>query len=308
MKRALFYAAGSAELGYGHLYRILGILNNLKSNLYYTVFVTNDVQKNFCDIHGIRSTRTLPGKLDLIVIDSKEDDLPFSIVSILNFSKPLLIAIDTFCSWSARADFIISPTFYSDQIPKFVERQNFVGGREFVSIRPGADTPLQIRDILVTFGGSDPNNITELVLEAITELNLQEKTNVILGPGYIGSVFSMKSRFPKVHFYWSVDATIEFVRFANIVITALGTTVNEIEFTKRYGFLIFNYAADELDFSYLLSSSNQKEKWISFGVFPRFERHKFKLQIQKIFSRKRADHSAALPSLNKIAQFINDKL
>jgi spore coat polysaccharide biosynthesis predicted glycosyltransferase SpsG len=308
MKRALFYAAGSAELGYGHLYRILGILNDLKSNLFYTVFVTNDVQEDFCNNHGIRCTKTLPDRLDLLVIDSKEDVLPFSIHSILNDCKPLFIAIDTFCDWRNLADFIISPTFYSEKMLNFSEQQNFIGGREFVSIRPGVDTPLQVRDILVTFGGSDPNNITKLALDAITELNLQEHTNVILGPGYKGSFHFMKRSFPKVHFYSSVDATIEFVRNSNIVVTALGTTVNEIEFTKRYGFLIFNYSTDECEFPYLLSASTQQEKWISFGMFSQFDLLNFKLQLQKYISRGSAHNFDTISNLNKTAQFISHKL
>jgi hypothetical protein len=52
MKKGLVLRSG--ERGYGHLYRILGILNNLKSNLYYTVFVTNDVQKNFCGMPPVK--------------------------------------------------------------------------------------------------------------------------------------------------------------------------------------------------------------------------------------------------------------
>lgn len=305
MGKVLFYASGSELLGYGHLYRVLGILRDLSQALHFSVLVTNELQENFYTKHGVTITRQVPRKLDLIVIDSKEDDLPFCINSILNVTNALFLAVDTFSYWSFKADFLISPTFYSDQIPKFKEHKNFLGGRDFVSIRPGNDIPMQARNILVTFGGSDPNNITELVLKSITDLDLLQDTNVILGPSYCGSILFLQNCFPQVNFYSNVDATIEFVRNANIVVTALGTTVNEIELTGKYGFLIFNYEEDKLNFTHLRSGSLQKEKWFNFGVFDQFEQQKFKKDMQKYRCRKHHYTIEALPISNRIAQFIN---
>lgn len=307
MKKALFYAAGSDHLGYGHLYRVLSIINDLKKNLFFSVLVKNETQENFWAQHGIPFVKKLPRKFDIIVIDSKEDLLPFCIDSILYDTRATFLAIDTLCGWSSKADFVISPTFYSDKMPKFKRQKNFLGGRDFVSIRPGSDTPLQVRDILVTFGGSDPNNITELILKSLTELELQKHTNVILGPSYNASRFLMETRFPKVNFYSSVDATIEFVRSANIVVTALGTTVNEIEFTKKFGFLIFNYEEDELDFGHLRSSSMQKEKWFNFGIHQKFKKQKFELAMRKYLNRRSHEQIEKIPNLNRISEFINLK-
>ncbi len=87
-----------------------------------------------------------------------------------------------------------------------------------------------VDNILITFGGTDPNNFTEKVLDSILSTNYKGNINVILGLGYknFESIISKYESNPIVQIYRNVSNISEFMFKADIIFTSAGRTMYEI--------------------------------------------------------------------------------
>ena len=88
----------------------------------------------------------------------------------------------------------------------------------------------EVNNILITFGGTDPNNLSKKVLDAILSTNYGGRINVILGLGYVG-VDDFVSRYESnssVQIYQNVSNISEFMFKADIIFTSAGRTMYEI--------------------------------------------------------------------------------
>ena len=87
-----------------------------------------------------------------------------------------------------------------------------------------------VENILITFGGTDPNNFTERVINAITKTSYEGRINVILGLGYSdkeGLISRIESN-PSIQVYTNVSNISEFMFKADIIFTSAGRTMYEI--------------------------------------------------------------------------------
>ncbi len=88
----------------------------------------------------------------------------------------------------------------------------------------------QVKNVLITFGGTDPNNLSQKVLDAILNTSYEGRINVILGLGY-GDVEGLVAKYesnPSVQIYQNVSNISEFMFKADIIFTSAGRTMYEI--------------------------------------------------------------------------------
>lgn len=88
----------------------------------------------------------------------------------------------------------------------------------------------KVENVLITFGGTDPNNLSQKVLDAILNTNYNGRINVILGLGYSdveGLVAQYESN-PMVQIYQNVSNISEFMFKADLIFTSAGRTMYEI--------------------------------------------------------------------------------
>ena len=87
-----------------------------------------------------------------------------------------------------------------------------------------------VDNILITFGGTDPNNFTEKVIDSILSTNYKGNINVILGLGYknFEKIISKYESTPIVQIYRNVSNISEFMFKADIIFTSAGRTMYEI--------------------------------------------------------------------------------
>ena len=87
-----------------------------------------------------------------------------------------------------------------------------------------------VDNILITFGGTDPNNFTEKVLDSILSTKYNGNINVILGLGYknFEKIISKYESNPIVQIYRNVSNISEFMFKADIIFTSAGRTMYEI--------------------------------------------------------------------------------
>ena len=262
--RICVYADGHPSRGFGHLYRMKSLWERCFRTKTSSFLSINDMESSFYTKHGMPFfDLSHPNPCDLLIVDTKVD-LP---EQILESPRSFTIGVDSVSGWAAEADSLIFPTFYFNKkrLPQSLAVRNVLGGREFTLIRPPATAKVS-RPILITFGGSDPNNITEKVLSILKVEGLLEDVTVIIGPGFAGFE-RIYTNFSEAEILYSVPTTTEYVASAETVITALGTTLQEVEFFQKKGAVIANYEPDALDFDAVLEGSVCPNNWVYCGSF-----------------------------------------
>lgn len=87
-----------------------------------------------------------------------------------------------------------------------------------------------VKNVLITFGGTDPNNFTEKVLGAVLSTNYDGRINVVVGLGYsdLDGLISKYQTNPLIQFYKNVSNISEYMFNADIIFTSAGRTMYEI--------------------------------------------------------------------------------
>ena len=88
----------------------------------------------------------------------------------------------------------------------------------------------EVNNVLLTFGGTDPNNFTEKVLEAIMDIGFPGRIDIILGFGYPNKeeLIEKYEIYPNVQIYTNVNNISDFMLKADIVFTSAGRTMYEV--------------------------------------------------------------------------------
>lgn len=279
------YADGVPERGYGHLFRQFGVWQNI-SSYYDTFFLCDtDMQREFCEERNLPFTSTgipLDGS-DVMIIDSKAD-LPAAIQS-HRHRIGYTIAVDTLETWARDVECIVFPSFYFDsRIAEYFSKQTkVITGRDYVLLRQSPQS-YKSRPILVTFGGSDPNKLTEMVLQELVKKGLGKQVTALIGPGFTKSPQWFAEQFPTVDVLGSQKTTFELVGSATQVISALGVTLQEVEYLGKPCMVIFNYLSDASDFDILREASDHSKTWVNGGFYGNLNLTKFEGALDDLLS------------------------
>ncbi len=88
----------------------------------------------------------------------------------------------------------------------------------------------EVNEVLLTFGGTDPNNLTEKTLEAIIESGFDKSITVILGLGYENKM-AIKSKYENninVRILENVKNMSDYMAAADLIFTSAGRTMYEV--------------------------------------------------------------------------------
>lgn len=87
-----------------------------------------------------------------------------------------------------------------------------------------------VNNVLITFGGTDPNNFTEKVIDSILSTSYEGRINVILGLGYQGleELIEKYESNQAIQIYRNVSNISEFMFKADLIFTSAGRTMYEI--------------------------------------------------------------------------------
>lgn len=284
IKNYIFYAAGSFEDGYGHLYRVLGIFNKYLSQKKSFFLYRNKVQKNFYESNNVNAIKLNDFKLNedfILIVDTKERDIRYLDNIIKSSSKS--ICIDSLNKWVKKFDNLIFPNFYFNNkgLPNINSNTKIYHGKKYCIIRKKLPVYEYQHKFLITFGGSDPNNITHKVLSLIyNEVNSKDIT-VILGKGSLYQENILKKDFPSIKILKDLPSTFEAIENSKIIFTSLGTTVQEIEAAQKKAIICFNYLEDVEDFNNIISTSKNREFWLNGGYHTKLNKKEIKKFIKK---------------------------
>lgn len=194
-KRILIRVDGYDKIGLGHIYRTLSLANQLIDHT--VLFVTKSeyqlgiklIREHNYDFKTFETNRQYEEIIDSFkpqIIINDILDTTSEYINSLRKRNIFIVNFEDLGDGTKRANLVINALY---KRKNFLE--NHYWGKDFYILREEfflvgqKNIKKDVKNILITYGGTDPNNYTGKVLKVIDELRLKNvKIVVILGLGY----------------------------------------------------------------------------------------------------------------------------
>jgi len=236
-KFVLFVVAGNSKIGLGHVYNTLLMASDLvrhrieflvdsSSELARQKIAINNYTVHMQDgaelIENIRSLRP-----DVVVNDRLDTSAEY--VKQLKAEGIAVINFEDLGPGAKYADLVINAIYPEQDVlpghyfgPKF-----FLLRDEFVLTHP-RPVSYQVRRVLLSFGGVDPNNLTCKVISSIYHECRREGIKIVVAAGFGYVAFNTLERFEGIEVYQDSQSIADLIRDADLVFTSAGRTTYEI--------------------------------------------------------------------------------
>lgn len=238
-KKVVIRVDGYEEIGLGHIYRTLTLASNIMDH--EVIFVMNNQHKLGIEIvmNQNYKVETFDGdplplirklKPNIVINDILDTNKEY-IISL----KDIGVKIFNFEDLGSGAEFAdgVFNALYPGSVPAenfFTGEKYYCARNEFINIKPHVISE-NVKNVLITFGGTDPNNLTLKTLDAINCSNHEFNMKIILGPGYKNEK-SLNDRISKINknveVFKSVSNMADFMVNADIIFSSAGRTMYEI--------------------------------------------------------------------------------
>lgn len=239
-KKILFVVAGYPKIGLGHVYNSLLIANDLisheieflvdkKSQLAFEK-ISSFNYKVSIQTHDDLSADILKNRPDLVIIDALDTDAAF--IKSLKENGVLVATFEDLGSGAKEADLVINAIYPEEvALPNHYFGPNYFCIRDEFLMHDEKQIKPIVDNILITFGGVDPNNFTKKVLKSVVDYCKKNdiKINIVLGFGYTNiDSLSEYIDFDNVQIHTNISNISDFMYNADIVFTSAGRTTYEI--------------------------------------------------------------------------------
>ena len=239
-KKIIFRLDAGKKDGFGHLKRSVPLINFLLRKSFSIVICTNNSTKNFLsknlqkkvflkknneteEIFFHRIKNKFRGYI--IIIDKIYSYKKQTIIDIKKENE--VIFIQNFSSGARFSNKLIVPDDHNKS--KKVEKNVFRGSKYLV-IRNEIKKIKSIKEsnfLGVTFGGSDPYNLTIKILEILQKINWKKKTIFFYGEGYLNKKDLIK-KVSKVKNFDTCKFNFKKLLKSRLILSAFGVTSYEI--------------------------------------------------------------------------------
>ncbi|WP_458453584.1 cytidylyltransferase domain-containing protein [Methanobrevibacter sp.] len=239
-KRIAIVVNAYDEIGTGHVYRCLSIASKLV--FHEVLFLLDENHQLGIDIveNYNYPYRLYDGADDLIeslrqycpqVVINDILDTSLEYVTVLKQNGFFVVNFEDLGMGTQAADVVFDALYEHD----IDEEKIFTGHKYYILkdefyFQPEKIITHAVNNILITFGGTDPNNFTEKVIDSILSTNYEGRINVILGLGYNGldHLIDKYESNQSIQIYRNVSNISEFMFKADIIFTSAGRTMYEI--------------------------------------------------------------------------------
>ena len=241
-KRIVFNVIGSLEIGMGHIYHSLALAHEITDHEVifvchekYEIAVEKIASMDYKVISTSDTTETiLELKPDLVINDILNSDVKY--IKKLKENGIKVINFEDLGKGSKYADLIFNELY---DIPQ-LEGDNYLWGYKYLALRDEFyfATPHKFTDkikaILITFGGTDQNNLTLLTLKSILSICQSNsiKIYIVCGGGY---AFKEKLRdylerieYKNIELTYASGVISKIMEKSQIAISSNGRTVYEL--------------------------------------------------------------------------------
>jgi len=240
--KLLIRVDGYHKIGLGHIYRTIALAIYLKDH--EILFVSNKKHKlgiKLIEEHQfnlkIFSTNE---ECDEIITNFKPDiiindilDTNIDYIEYFKKKKIFIVNFEDLGEGAKKADLIINALYEQENYNK-----NYYSGKDYYILREEFQqigqkrVKKEVTRILITFGGTDPNNYTERVLNIINDLKIKKiNVSVVLGLGY-KNYSQLKKRAENLEFNLTLKQNVKniskYMYEADIIFTSAGRTIYEI--------------------------------------------------------------------------------
>ncbi|OQX75604.1 MAG: acylneuraminate cytidylyltransferase [Bacteroidetes bacterium 4484_276] len=235
-KKILFVLTGNHQNGLGHIYRSIvlayGILNHEIAFL-----VDNESKLGYDKLNGYYFTTYIQEHENIlddirqinpdVVINDRLDTSEAYMKSLKSF-VPKVINFEDNGSGTIYADLVIN-ALYPEKKPL---RNHYFGYEYFCARDEFINTKVKevedVNNVLVSFGGVDPNNLTRKVVESIYEFCKRNRISITVVEGLGYKEHKSLNDFPDVKIIRNVTNISEYFLESDIIFTSAGRTVYEI--------------------------------------------------------------------------------
>ena len=272
-KRIAIVVNAYDEIGTDHIFRCLSIASKLVFD--DVLFLLDEQHQLGIDIVDSYNYpfRIYDGSDDLLRILNEYSpqivvndilDTTEEYISSLKNQGYFVVNFDDLGVGSQVAD-VVFDTLYEHEIG---EKNIFTGYKYYILrdefyFQPQKIISQAVNNILIAFGGSDPNNFTEKVIDSILNTSYNGRINVILGLGNSGleDLIEKYESNQSIQIYRNVSDIGEFMFQADIIFTSAGRTMYEV---CSLGIPTICLCQDERELSHVFA--NESNGFINMGL------------------------------------------
>lgn len=236
-KKILFVVSGHQEIGLGHVYNTLLIANDI---LNHTIefLVDSESQLAYDKISSKNYTVYMQKNKDIIedikllnpdVIINDRLDTEVSYITELKSLGIKIINFEDLGTGAKEADLVINAIYPEKEIlPNHYFGHNYFILRDEFMLSSPRIISKKVTNILLTFGGVDPNNYTLKVLASIYDYCIENNINISVVAGFGYQHYESIASFKEVTIYQNATNISDHMKKANVIFTSAGRTTYEI--------------------------------------------------------------------------------
>lgn len=237
-KNILMVVTGHNKVGTGHIHNLLSIANDiLNHNIVFLVDDKSDlayhvIKENNYTVYKQESSNLLRDivEIDPDIVINDILDTTADYVKSLKKKGYLVINFEDLGSGARYADLVINAMYpEKSKYPNhYYGAKYFCLKNDFLFTQPKIRISKAVKSVLITFGGTDPNNYTKKVLDSIYDHCEEQKIimMVIVGLGY--EKHSSLNRFKNIQIHNHTPNLADIMKLADIIFTSAGRTAFEI--------------------------------------------------------------------------------
>lgn len=280
-KMIVFRTEGSKEVGLGHIYRTVTLANKLSLN--HKIFFVMEKNKKL----GIRKVEEYNYpiinfqnekefekilyalKPDIVINDILDTDKEY--VEMLKKAGIFVVNFEDLGTGTESADMVINALYDNEQ-----EKPNHLNGYKYECLRDEfyiyepKKTAEKVENILITFGGTDPNNLSLRTLKTLRKDAFKDvRIEIVLGLGYSDKTDieklteEMHTQGFKITIHQNIKMMSKFIHNADLVITANGRTIYEV---VSMGVPCISIAQNERESRHLFFKISDKIIYLGLGT------------------------------------------
>ena len=234
-KKILFVVRGNSEIGLGHVYNTLTLANDIvEHDIMFLVLKDSKLayekikEKNYLVKQQEKNLLKEIKEINPDVVINDILDTTEEYIKYLKDKNIKIINFEDLGKGAKRADLVINAIYPETTIlPKhYFGHKYFLLRDEFIYSKQ--KEIFEVKNILLTFGGVDPNNYTYKVLESIYDYCQEKdiKIEIIAGFGYKN--YDSLKVFKNINILKNITNISDYMLKADIIFTSAGRTIYEV--------------------------------------------------------------------------------
>ena len=239
-KRIAIVVNAYEEIGTAHVYRCLAIASKLVNhdvlflldkNHKLGIDIINRYNYPFKEYGGEKELFKILNEYSPQIVINDILNTSYDYIDGLKKKGYFVVNFEDLGSGSEIADIVFDELYEHE-----IDEENVYSGHKYFILKdefyfqPLKVVDSDVNNILIAFEGSDSNNFTEKVIDAILSTNYEGRINVILDLAYSGieDLIAKYELYQSVQIYRNVSDVSNFIYTADIIFTSAGRTPYEI--------------------------------------------------------------------------------